>query len=186
MRSIALLALGTAALTLGACGKHDETTVQNKTATTTEDVTPAAPVNSPGQPFANAAAASDAFEVAISNLALEKSQSSKVKTFANQMIKAHTDSTAKLKAAAGSVSPAITPDPTMTAEQTAKLEELRGLSGAAFDKAYMAAQVDGHEMTLAALKDYAATGDVPQLKTFASGLVPTVAAHLNMAKGLKP
>nr|WP_237243577.1 DUF4142 domain-containing protein [Sphingomonas sp. LK11] len=36
-----------------------------------------------------------------------------------------------------------------------------------------------------ALRGYATTGDVPALKSFASELVPTVTAHLNMAKGLK-
>jgi putative membrane protein len=187
MRSIALLALATAALTLGACGKQADTTVQNSIATTTTaNLSPAAPEMSAGQTFANAAAASDAFEVATSNLAIEKSQSAKVKAFAKQMVKAHTDSTEKLKTAAASASPAITPDAMPNAEQAAKLQELQGLSGADFDKAYAAAQVDGHDKTLAALKDYAAGGDVPQLKTFASGLVPTVTAHLNMAKGLKP
>jgi len=35
------------------------------------------------------------------------------------------------------------------------------------------------------LKGYAAAGDVSALKSFAGGLVPTVTAHLNMAKGLK-
>jgi len=35
------------------------------------------------------------------------------------------------------------------------------------------------------LKSYVASGDVPTLKDFASGLVPTVTAHLNMANALK-
>lgn len=186
MRSNAVLALALVALPLGACGKQAETTVQNTETTAAGNLSSAAPAISPGQAFANAAAASDAFEIATSNLALAKSRSAGVKTFASHMIAAHTESTGKLKTAAASASPAIAPDPTLTAEQAAKLQELQGLGGADFDKAYAAAQVEGHQKTLDALKAYAAGGEVPQLRQFASGLVPTVTAHLNMATGLKP
>jgi putative membrane protein len=185
MKTIGLMALATTALALGGCGRAPETTVQNTTEPSVANYAPAAPALAPGQAFANEAAASDAFEIATSRLALEKSQSASVKRFANHMITAHTESTAKLQTAAGSASPAIVPDPALTAEQTAKLQELEGLSGAEFDRAYIAAQVDGHQKTLDGLKAYSANGDVPQLKAFATGLVPTVTAHLNMAKGLK-
>jgi putative membrane protein len=59
-------------------------------------------------------------------------------------------------------------------------------TGADFDTAYAADQVAAHQATLDALKSYSTSGDVPALKTFATGLIPTVTAHLNMAKGLKP
>ncbi|RYE69789.1 MAG: DUF4142 domain-containing protein, partial [Rhizobiaceae bacterium] len=81
-------------------------------------------------------------------------------------------------------SPAITPTPSMTAMQQQTLADLQSKSGADFDKAYMAAQVNAHQMTLDALKAYAASGEAPSLKSFAGGLVPTVTAHLNMAKAL--
>ncbi len=138
-----------------------------------------------GQAFANTAAASDAFEIASSKLALDNSNSPAIKKFANQMIAAHTASTDKLKAATAGLSPAITPDPKLNAAQQAKLDSLKGLTGTAFDTAYIAAQQEAHQQALDMLKAYGATGDVPALKTFAVGLAPTVAAHLNMAKGLK-
>lgn len=72
-----------------------------------------------------------------------------------------------------------------TAPQQATVDSLKTLKGAAFDAAYISAQQSGHQQTLDALKAYGATGDVPALKTFATGLTPTVAAHLNMAKALK-
>jgi putative membrane protein len=68
--------------------------------------------------------------------------------------------------------------------QQQKLDELKTKSGAEFDTAYAAAQVEAHQMTLDALKAYSASGDVPSLKSFATELVPVVTAHLNMAKGL--
>ncbi|WP_404477250.1 DUF4142 domain-containing protein [Novosphingobium sp. BL-52-GroH] len=110
-----------------------------------------------GQSFANVAATSDTFEIETSKLALAKASSVKVKTFARQMIGAHTDSTAKLKAAAAAATRAITPVPALTAAREAKLDALQG---------------------------YSAGGDLPSLNAFAKQLVPLVTAHLNMAKGL--
>lgn len=182
----AAITLSAAALSLAACGHKDTTTVTtaNTTDVTNTD-TAAVPTPSADQTFANAAAASDAFEIATSKLALTKSSSSSIKKFAQKMIDAHTDSTAKLKAAVASAGPTITPDPTLTGDQQAKLTSLQTLSGKDFDQAYAAAQVEGHQKTLDTLRAYSSSGAVPALKAFATKLVPTVAAHLNMAKGLK-
>ncbi|QKS02132.1 DUF4142 domain-containing protein [Sphingomonas sp. CL5.1] len=180
-------------LALAACG-HKETTsdttntavvttVDNATAT---DASMIAAAPATGQGFANAAAASDAFEIATSKLALTASRSAAIKRFAQKMIDAHTGSTAKLKTAAASASPPITPDPTLSPDQQQKLDGLKAVTGSDFDKAYVNAQVAGHQAALDALNAYSATGDVAPLKTFATGLIPTVTAHLNMAKGLKP
>ncbi|MDY0958328.1 DUF4142 domain-containing protein [Sphingomonas sp. CFBP8993] len=182
-----------ALLALAGCGRSGETNqaAPANTMATTEDMngmaaaTPTPVALSASQSFANAAAASDTFEIESSKLALTKGASASVKSFAQKMIDAHTASTAKLKTAAGSASPAITPDPTLNAEQQQQLDQMKGLTGTAFDQAYIAAQNAGHQQTLDTLKAYAATGDVASLKTFATGLIPTVTAHLNMAKGLK-
>ena len=193
MQIVRWMTLGAAALALAGCGSKTETSSTDTTTTTTTtntdggmmangmDMT-SAPTASAGQTFANAAASSDAFEIASSQLAEGQAESAAVKKFAASMIKAHTESTAELKTAAG----AITPDPALTAEQQQTLDSLKPLKGADFDKAYVAAQVDAHEKTLAALKVNSADTNVPApLRDFATKLSPTVAAHLNMAKGLK-
>ncbi|MDZ7284009.1 DUF4142 domain-containing protein [Sphingomonas sanguinis] len=118
-------------------------------------------------------------------LALTNGASASVKSYAQKMIDAHTASTAKLKTLTAGMSPAPTPDATLNAQQQATLDQLKSLNGKAFDAAYIAAQRSGHQQTLDALKGYATTGDVASLKSFASDLIPTVTAHLNMAKGLK-
>jgi putative membrane protein len=192
LKTLALVSV--AALSLAACGKKadDTTAADNGSAATAPYVNgngasdvATAPVSG-GQAFVNMAAASDAFEIETSKLAATNSASAAVKKFAAQMITAHEGSTAKLKALTATLSPALTPDPMLNAEQQQKLADLKTKQGADFDAAYAADQIAGHQQTLDALKGYAATGDVPQLKTFASGLAPTVAAHLNMAKSLKP
>lgn len=185
MKLVAITTLSAAALALTACGQK-ATTDSGSNVVTVDTSNDAVTAPSGGQAFANSAAASDAFEIATSRMALATSTSSTVKKFAQKMIEAHTDSTGKLKTATSRANPAITPDPTLTAEQQAKLDALKGTSGKAFDQAYAAAQVEGHQKTLEALRAYSATGDVPELKAFATTLTPIVAAHLNMAKALKP
>jgi putative membrane protein len=187
---IVALAAGTA-LSLAACGKHDNgnsaadgSNIALDNSLDGNAMAPAADPNS-AQGFVNAAAASDRFEIESSKLAQTSASSAAVKKFAGQMITDHTASTAKLKGILGGMTPSITPDDTPTPDQQTSLDGLKGQSGAAFDSAYKQAQVDGHQKTLDLLKSYAANGDNAQLKSFAQGLIPKVTAHLNMAKGLK-
>ena len=181
------------ALTLGGCGKKTDDTAINNMSTmngTIEGMGNSAastmPMTSPAQTFANAAAASAMFEVESSKLALSQSSSASVKKFADMMVKAHTESTEKLKAAAASATPPIVPAAALTAEQQTTMDKLKGTSGSAFDTAYVEAQVDGHQKTLDTLRAYSTSGDVAALKSFAGEMVPVVTAHLNLAKGLKP
>lgn len=186
MKHVLLLASAAAALALAGCKKEADKPVDAPASSASADVsTPAAvATNSPAQAFINVAAASDAFEIEASKLAATQASSAKTKSFATQMIKAHTESTAKLQAAAASATPALTPVPALSAAQQASLDSLAGKSGAEFDSAYAQAQVTGHQATLDALKGYAAGGDVASLKDFAAKAIPVVTAHLNMAKGL--
>ena len=192
---IVILLAGTA-LALSACAKHENAnggatetgntadlnmTGENGMAAATNAT---APSPTTAQGFINAAAASDRFEIESSKLAASSASSAAVKKFASQMISAHSASTAKLKSIVGGMSPPMTPDDTLNPTQQQKLDSLKGLNGAAFDSAYASAQVEAHQMALDMLKNYAASGDNAQLKTFANGMIPTVTAHLNVAKGL--
>lgn len=137
-----------------------------------------------GQEFADAAAKSDAFEIAAAKLAASHASSPMVKDFAKMMISAHTESTAKLKKAANAANPSITPAATLTKDQTDDLAELKALTGAKFDEEYIDGQVDAHEDALALMQKYAADGTVPSLKTAASEIAPNVKRHLESAKAL--
>ena len=191
MTSRLVIFLSGTVLALAACGKHEAASDNaandvNMTATDNgAEMNAVAPSPLTAQGFANAAAASDNFEISSSKLAASQASSAAVKKFAKQMITAHTASTAKLKTTLAGMSPAMTADDTLSADQQATLDRLKGKTGADFDSAYAAAQVDAHQKTLDALNAYASGGDNEALKTFAKGLVPTVTAHLNLAKGLK-
>ncbi|MET4896905.1 DUF4142 domain-containing protein [Sphingomonadaceae bacterium jetA1] len=183
----ATILAASALLALSACGRNKDAAQTNMTNDTVSASLPdaVAPTPSAAQSFADTVAASDAFEIETSRLALTNGASAQVKAYARKMIEAHTASTAKLKATTAGMAPVVTPSATLNAEQQQKLDHLKTLNGTAFDKAYIAEQTAGHQQILDVLKAYTATGDAPALKSFATGLTPTVAAHLNMAKGLK-
>lgn len=190
------LILGLApALALAACGGNETTTTTNTTdnisamdvpadANMADNMAMADAALSPAQKFANDVGASDYYEIEAGKLAQEKAQAKGLKDFGKLMVEHHTASTDKLKAAGAKASPAITPNPALTAGQEANLAALRATDGAAFDAAYKTQQVAAHEKALAAVKAYAATGDVPELKKFASDAEKIVEAHLKKIRSL--
>lgn len=186
-------------LALGGCNQKSEKSVDNVVNVTEETATDlgnaasnalsaavdAVTPTPTGQEFADKAARSDAFEIAAAKLALDNAASPKVKSFAHEMIAAHTASTEKIKAAAKRATAAITPDATLTDSEKTRLEDLGKLKGADFDTSYLAGQVDAHKAALALMKDYAKHGDVASLKDAATAIVPIVQKHLDKAKELK-
>lgn len=137
-----------------------------------------------GQDFANAAASSDAFEIAAGNLARAKASSKALKDFGDMMVTQHGESTAKLKQAVVQADPRITIDAKLSEEQQADLDALKAASGAGFDSLYKSQQVAAHQKALAAMEGYAAGGDVPALKDFASSTAPVVQKHLDKIQGM--
>jgi putative membrane protein len=190
MKSKMLIGLSASMLALAACGQRNDTlsnadvNVAIDNGATDDGMAPA-PLPTSAQGFANAAAASDRFELESSKLAETAAQSAVVKDFAAKMISAHQSSTSKLKATASALSPSVIPHDTLSVAQQQDLDSLKNLKGADFDAAYAAAQVKAHQQALDALKGYATSGDTPALRDFATSLIPTVTDHLNMAKGLK-
>lgn len=122
------------------------------------------------------AGASDQYEIQSSELALGKSKSTSVKSFAQMMIDNHKKTTQTLVKAASSAG--ITPPPPkLMPAQTKMIEQLQGLSGAQFDAAYIKQQRQAHDMALALHRNYSQKGDVPALRTAAAGAVPIVEQH---------
>lgn len=199
-----LLILGVAPmLALGACGGGDRVTSDNTM--TTESAMPtdngammdgamgramadntamASAATSPAQQFADAVAASDYYEVEAGKLAQSNAQVQGLKDLGGMMVRQHTDSTEKLKAAAGRASEPVVPNPVLNAEQEANLAALRSAEGAAFDTAYKTQQVAAHQKALALLQDYAANGAVPELKAFAADAQKVVQTHLDRIRAM--
>lgn len=139
------------------------------------------PASTP-QEFVDLSAKSDAFEIQAAKIATTNASSPKVKAFAQEMIKAHTDSAAKVKAAAATAK--LTPNATLTRDQNEDLTELGKLTGTKFDEEYMDGQVEAHEKALALMQSFAADGKEAGLRATAGEIAPVVDKHLAMARAL--
>jgi len=124
------------------------------------------------------AGAGDLYERESSKLMLGSANGG-VKMFAQQMIKDHTDSTAKVKAAAMQAHMMVAP-PKLAPEQSHLLAELRAARGTARDKLYVSQQKNAHQQALMLHQTYAAGGDTPSLKMVAGKIAPVVQHHIGM------
>ncbi len=132
--------------------------------------------------FATKASVGNTFEVDESQLALKQASSTKVKAFARMMIADHTKAEKKLQAAAktSGANVAMSLDDPHQAMVTA----LQGKTGADFDKAYVADQVQAHTETAALLTDYKKSGTDAKLKAWTTATLPAVEMHLKKVQAL--
>lgn len=122
------------------------------------------------------------FEIQSSELAADKSKTTAITDFAQMMIKDHTESTEKLKAAAAEAKVEVPTE--MLPKHKEQLDSLKGLSGADFVAGYAKAQVAAHEEAVALMEGYANNGDSEPLKKHAADMVPVIKQHYEHAKTL--
>ena len=118
-------------------------------------------------------------------MALQASQNPGVQSFANMIIRDHTQSTQMLMAAAQAAHVPAPPSGILPPQQ-ALLDQLRAAgSGVSFDEAFQQIQIQAHQQALMLHQNYAQNGDVPQLRATAAQIVPVVEKHLAMAQALQ-
>ncbi len=136
------------------------------------------------QGFVTAAATSDMYEVTAGKIALDRSQSPKVKAFAQEMIDAHTKTTDTLKGILSANAIAVTPPEHVDSRRQMMLDDLRGATAADFDHRYVAQQVAAHKEANILMRGYAKSGDNAKIRTFARQTDAHVKQHLAMAQSL--
>jgi putative membrane protein len=134
--------------------------------------------------FANKVASANTFEIQSSELAKDHSQSQDVKSFAEQMIKDHTRAGNDFKSAVAEARILPPPREAPNARQQAILAKLKNAQGAAFDKAYVSAQLAAHKEAVSLFRDYGKSGRAAPLEHFAQSTLPTLEHHLSMAQAL--
>ena len=127
------------------------------------------------------AGASDLYERQSSQLVLDSTADPALRAFAREMIAAHTQSTAEVKAAAKRAK-IVVPPPMLTPAQREMIAQLQALTGAERDARYIAQQRAAHGQALAVQKAYATGGTVPALRAAAAKIVPVVEHHIMMLK----
>jgi len=128
------------------------------------------------------AAQSGMAEVALGNLALQKSQNEDVKRLAQMVVDDHSKANDQLKTLAASKSATLPAD--VSAKQKATMDKLNGLSGDAFDKEFVKTMVKDHEAAIKLFQKQADSGSDADVKAFATATLPTLRSHLDMANSL--
>ncbi|NWB86741.1 DUF4142 domain-containing protein [Pseudomonas gingeri] len=144
----------------------------------------AGPVNAgtPAQ-FIDTASASGIAEIETSRLAIQKTTSTDINSFAVEMIKDHTDANRDLKAIAAHHDLPMAPEAEIL-DRARKLM-LQVQEGESFDIAYVANQIKAHEDAIQLFKDEAEHSASPELKAFAIQTLPKLQMHLDMARKLE-
>ena len=136
--------------------------------------------NHPDQKFFKEAAQGGMAEVTLGQMAVNKAESEAVKTFGQQMITDHGKANQELKDLAGSEGVTL---PTELSADAKRLQtKLSGLSGAAFDKAYMKEMLKDHKKAISAFKREAEQGQDPEVKNWAAKTLPTLQEHYTVAQ----
>jgi putative membrane protein len=140
----------------------------------TEKVSSALGMTPSTKSFIETVAVSDMFEIESSKLAQQKGDAQS-KAFAGKMI--------KLKAIAAKAKVEV---PTaLDSSHQGKLDKLKSLNGADFDKQYDADQLAVHKDAVSLFERYAKGGDNKELKAFAATHLPHLKGHLKSAEGLQ-
>jgi len=132
--------------------------------------------------FVTAAAQSNMSEIALSQLALQKSQNTRIRSFAQRMIDDHTKAGTKLAVVARQEHMALPDAP--DAGHTATLADLTGRTSD-FDRAYVDTMVADHAAAVALFSDFASNGQDLYLKKFAQNTLPILSAHKAMIDALQ-
>ena len=183
---------------LAACSRGDTAADSAATAnagTTASDAsgtTGAAPAAAPAlndAQIAHVAVSANAIDSTLGVLAASKAQSAEVKEFGRRMSNEHGQVNAQAVALATRLS--VTPednDISRSLQQgaTQSRDSLGALSGAAFDRAYIAREVGYHQAVLDALDNTLIPGaQNADLKKLLQDVRPAVAGHLALAKQIQ-
>lgn len=187
MRMLLLVIMVFSVISFG-CAPTETTT--NTNGTTNSNLSAAAsPTSTPARAepprqddgtFAMNGAQSNMAEIALGRLATQKSKNPEVKRFVQRLITDHTNANTALRPLAAKKNITLPTD--VKPEQKETYDRLAKLSGAEFDREFMALMVANHQKSEAAYQAESTNGADPDLKAFATKLLPTIQEHLRMSQ----
>jgi putative membrane protein len=119
-------------------------------------------------------------EVQLGQLTLQKSNNDQVKQFAQHMIDDHTKMGDQMKPVAQQIGVAV---PTQVSKKDKQImAKMQGLSGAAYDQAYIKDMVKDHKQDLSEFQTEAASGQDQTVKDAANQGSQIISQHLQMAQ----
>jgi putative membrane protein len=130
--------------------------------------------------FIRDAIQADMAEVKVGQLAQQKGQSDKVKSFGKMLEDDHSKNLTEAKALAGQMG--VAPPTEVNAMQKAMYDKLNGLSGAAFDTAFARDMADDHKKDIAKFQKAAKSGG--PTASYAEMTLPALQTHLRTAQSI--
>lgn len=115
-------------------------------------------------------------EVELGQVAAKNGGSDAVKDFGNDMVKDHTKINDNLKELAGKMN--VTLPTTMSAKHKAMVDKMSGMSGAAFDNAYVPAMVKDHKKDIGEFEKAGQMTKNDDLKKFINDSLDMMKGHL--------
>jgi putative membrane protein len=132
--------------------------------------------------FLHQAAEGGMAEVDMGRLATQKAQSAEVKKFGEMMVADHTKANEELK---GIATKKNIPLPADMGTHKATIDELNGLSGPDFDRAYIKQMVEDHEKTISMFEKQAGSSTDSDVKAFATKSLPVLKKHLESLQAIQ-
>ncbi len=132
--------------------------------------------------FASKAADGGLAEVEMGKLAKQKSKSSEVRDLAEELIKDHSQANDTLMKLAKDSD--MTVPSTPSGKYKSILDKLKSAEGDEFDRQFVSMQIEEHESEINLFSSEADHGSDPDLREFASGCVPVLKEHLEMARSI--
>ncbi|MFS0700662.1 DUF4142 domain-containing protein [Cellulomonas sp. 179-A 4D5 NHS] len=139
----------------------------------------AAAPNAQDQEFLVGAHQGNLAEIAAGQAALAQATSPQVKEMGQMLVTDHQTLDGQLVPVAQQLGVTLPDAP--SASQAAALARVQSLSGAEFDKAWVALQIESHRATLALGEKELAGGAEPSVQALATASAPVVQHHLDMA-----
>lgn len=130
--------------------------------------------------FAEHAMAGAMMEVQLGTLAQQRAQNQAVKDFGQRMVTDHSQANQNLTTIGSRLG--LSAPSELPREQRRTVDKLAGLSGAEFDRAYMAAMIDDHQKDIREYRQQAEKGENADLKTLAQQSLPKLEQHLRLAE----
>lgn len=131
--------------------------------------------------FLTKATSSSRLVVMLSELELERGTDAAAKSYAEDMIAAHSEMSSQLS---DTLMDARLPRPTgapLTESHQNLIADLERTTTDNFDQEFLRLQLFAHQEALAIFSEYATDGDHAALRNFASRMIPEIEAHIDMA-----
>jgi putative membrane protein len=175
--NVSFLILLATILSLSACNRNSVHAAREDQRNSAPDATPAE------QDFMMKAAQASLAEVDMARIAMQKSQNSDIRDFANMIDKDHTsaleDLTDLMQQKGMSQPNVLGPD------AKTDIEKMAALSGPEMDREFVNTMVADHQKAIEMFRDQINIAQSPDVKKFAEDLLPQLEMHLEKAQKLQ-